>query len=146
VTAPKPSEIDWVLAEQEAISGLKGTDAWYERSNQLYQSAEFQNLKLRSLLDNIKRSLLCVTGEDPSIEDTSISQEILCWSLADRDLSTRSTIDDAISILIKHDRLPIDIAEKAELREGDYSAYYDWWAHGINEYIVIPYLQGKITE
>jgi hypothetical protein len=149
VSAVSPSEREWVLTEQEALHSLRGTDAYHNRLNQLYDSAEFQNLKLKSLLDSIERNLMCVIGEDPNIEDTSISQEMLCWSLADRDLSSRITIDAAIPILIKHNRLPEDIGEKSELKLTDYFDYshkFEWMAHGINEYIVIPYLRGGITE
>lgn len=141
VATPKPSEIAWVHTEQEAIASLKGTDAYDERVRQLYQSPEFQNLKLRILLDGIENTLQCVTSDD-----TNLRKEILCWSRASLDLSNRATLDDAIMILKKHDRLPKDIADKAELGLGNYSEDYDWMARGINEYIVIPYLQGRIME
>jgi len=147
VATPKPSEIDWVLAELEAIDGLEGGDAWRERGRQLFDSAEYQNRALRNLLDKIESTLVCVTGEDPSIEGTGIEQEMLCWSLASFALSTRSTIDDAIPVLIKHGRLPKDIKAKADLLVGtNYSDLWDWWGRGVHEFIVIPYLQGKITK
>ena len=77
---------------------------------QLHETPEFQNLKLRKLLDSIEHMLQCVIGVDV---DESIEQEILCWSVASRDLSNRATIDNAIPILVKHDRLPKDIEDKA---------------------------------
>ena len=88
--------------------------------------------------------LQCVIGVDV---DESIQQEILCWSLASLNLSDRSTIDEAIPVLVKHDRLPKDIEDKASLSViTNYSDFYDWYGTGIHAHIVIPYLQGKITE
>ena len=144
VATSKPADITWVLTEQQSIAQLDGTDARAARSIHLRGTPEFQNLELRTMLDNIEHMLQCVIGVDV---DESIEQEILCWSLASRHLSDRSTIDDAIPILVKHDRLPKDIEDKVRLLvTRNYSDMYDWWGTGIHAHIVIPYLQGKITE
>ena len=144
VATSKPADITWILTEQEAIDQLKGTPAWSARIIQLHETPEFQNLKLRNLLDNIEHMLQCVIGVDVI---WSIEREIFCWSVISRDLSDRSTIDNAIPILIKHDRLPKDIEDKAGLSViTNYSDFYDWYGTGIHAHIVIPYLQGKITE
>ena len=134
VTTPKPSEIEWLDAEQQAIAKLKETDAWSGRMAQLYDSPEFQHQKLYGLLDDIKTQLGCVIGED-----TILRREILCWSITSLRLSDRTTFDDAITILKRHGKLPEDIPD-------GYGEFYGWYASGINEYIVIPYLRGSIRE
>ena len=141
VATSKPADITWVLTEQQSILQLDGTDARAARSIQLHETPEFQNLQLRNLLDNIEYMLQCVIAVDV---DESIEREIFCWSVISLYLSDRSTIDDAIPILVKHDRLPKDIEDKASLLMiRNYSDIYDWWGTGIHEHIVIPYLQSE---
>ena len=112
VATSKPADITWVLTEQESIAQLDGTDARGARIIQLHETPEFQNLQLRNLLDNIEYMLQCVIAVDV---DESIEREIFCWSVISLYLSDSSTIDDAIPILVKHDRLPKDIEDKASL-------------------------------
>ena len=141
VAMSKPADITWVLTEQESIAQLDETDAQGARIIQLHETPEFQNLQLRNLLDNIEYMLQCVIAVDV---DESIEREIFCWSVISLYLSDRSTIDDAIPILVKHDRLPKDIEDKASLwMIRNYSDIYDWWGTGIHEHIVIPYLQSE---
>jgi len=142
LATPKPSEIAWVNKETVAIDKLRGTDAWRERITQFYESPEFQQQKLKSLLDNIKTGLQCVNNDK-----VNLKSEILCWAVASHNLSDKSTLDDSIMILKRNGRLPKDIADKAGLFEvTGYSARYDWYARGINQYIVIPYLSGRISK
>ena len=128
VATSKPADITWFLTEQESIAQLDGTDAQGARIIQLHETPEFQNLQLRNLLDNIEHMLQCVIAVDVH---ESIEREIFCWSVISLDLSDRSTIDDAIPILVKHDRLPKYIEDKVRLLVfRNYSDMYDWWVPG----------------
>ncbi len=142
LSEPKPSEISWVDEERVAIDKLKGTDAWNERIKRFYESPEFQHQKLKTLLGNIKQNLNCIT-----LNKISLRKEMLCWAKASLTLTDSTTFDDSISILIRNDRLPKDIAKKAKLLEiSGYSTKYGWYGRGIHEHIVIPYLAGKINK
>ncbi|WP_041280593.1 hypothetical protein [Desulfosudis oleivorans] len=142
LSTPKPSEIKWVNNERVAIDKLKGTDAWTERIQKLYESPEFQQQKLKSHLDNIIDSLQCVTNEN-----VNLKSEILCWAVASHHLSDETTLNDSIMILKRSGLLPEDIVKKADITESlGYGAKYNWFARGINEYIIIPYLSGRINE
>ena len=129
-------------SEQIAIEKLKGTDAWTERIQKFYESPEFQQQKLKSHLNNIINSLQCVTNEK-----INLKSEILCWAVASHSLSDELTLNFSIMILKRSRRLPEDIAKKAGLNESlGYGANYNWYARGINEYIIIPYLSGRIIK
>jgi len=142
LATPKPSEIAWVDKESEAITKLLGTDAFLERSIQLLESPEFQQQKLKTLLDNIKTSLQCINNDNVNLQS-----EILCWAVVSHNLSDETTLENSISILKGNGRLPKDIAKKAGLFEAmGYGGKYNMYARGIINHIVIPYLSGSITK
>ena len=136
----KPSEIEWIDQERIAIKKLEGTDAWSARLTQFYESPEFQQQKLKNLLGSIKSNIDCIMNEK-----VNLNTEMLCWTVTSYNLSDRSTFDDSIMTLKKHTKLPNDIVKKAGLWEASgYGAKFETYARGIIEYIVIPYLAGKI--
>jgi hypothetical protein len=136
----KPSELSWIEMERAAIDKLKGTDAWGTRMGQFYESPEFQNQKLKALLSNVRKGLECVINDK-----VKTNSEILCWAVVVHNLSDKATLDDSIAILVKHGRLPPDIAKKARLVEATgFGTKFTWYARGIQEFIVIPYLAGNM--
>ena len=64
--------------------------------------------------------------------------EITCWAVASLCLSYTIAFEDSFRILIKQNKVPKDIAEKARIYDTD--DFYDLYGRGILEYIVIPYL------
>jgi hypothetical protein len=118
-------------------------DAWSTRVRQLADSPEFWQGQLKDLLSVIKNNLDCIVNEK-----VELSPKMLCWAVAGHDLSDRSTFNDSIMILKKYGRLPKDIDQKAELLPETsglgYGYFYGLYARGITEYILIPYLAGKI--
>ena len=136
----KPSEALWLSQERAAIDRLEDSNATYSRLKNLVESPEFYLQKLKLLLDKIKRAISCAVQE--KIET---KQEMLCWLMASFHLSDRSTINDAMMILIRNGRLPKDIGKKSGLFcDLECSDPYEWFARGIQEYIVIPYFAGTL--
>lgn len=140
--APKPSEIEWVEKEQAAIDIITNIDARDERVADLYESPELQHQKLYNLLKSVKTHLRRIYSEK-----VSLREEIFCWAVVGYYLSYKSTLDSSIPILIRSDRLPKDIADKARLYpELGYGERYSWYGRVINEKIIIPYLADKILQ
>ncbi len=137
----KPSELSWIEKERAAIDKLReGSDAWSERMLQLYKSPEFQNQKLKTFLNNIRKSLECIINDK-----VKLNSEILCWAVVNHNLPDKTTFNDSITILRDQGRLPKDIAEKAHLVEANgFDTRFTFNARGIQEFIIIPYLAGHI--
>lgn len=138
----KPSEAQWLVQERAAIDRLKDSDAKWSRLRNYMGSSELQQQKLKSLLDSIKESLSCTVQEH-----IEAKAEMLCWLLLSFHLSDHATIDDAMIVLIRNGRLPSDVAQKVGLGADErfgYGTAYEWYARGVQEFIVIPYFTGKL--
>ncbi len=134
VPNPSPSELSWLDKEQSEIDKIdKRTDTWIERLEKFHESPEFQQRKIKTLLNNTKTNIECIINNEGKLKF-----EILCWALISRTLSASSTISDAIMILKRYDRLPKYIELKT-----DSTSYY-LYGLGIQDYIVIPYIAGNI--
>lgn len=137
----KPQEAAWLKQEKEAIGKLDQAEAVTSRRVQMAMTPEFQQEKLHSTLTAIQDTLACAA--DPS---SSLSREMMCWSVASFLLTDRAMFDDSISILLKAGRLPRDVEKQAFLGSESlgFGYFYDvLWGRGIQEHIVIPYLKGQ---
>lgn len=135
-----PSERSWVIAEQAEAQQIKDEAARNQRFIRLHESQEFQQHKIKAILDAAMDALQCVVNTS-----VGIRREMLCWSMASFQLSDAETLNYAIQNLIHHARLPKNIAEKAQLPlVSGFSTKFTWYSRGMLEYIVIPYLAGRI--
>lgn len=142
VPALKPNEVAWVINEKTEIQKIQDTNARSEREEKLVSSPEFQQMRLRSDLQEIVNSL--DKAMSPKI---SIRAEILNWCIASHNLTNNEEMNDAIKILIQSGRLPSDLAQKVRLGEAiGYTGLLGWWGRGIQEHLVIPYLKGEIKK
>lgn len=142
VPALKPNEVAWVINEKAEIQKIQDTNARSEREEKLVSSPEFQQMRLRSDLQEIVNSL--DKAMSPKI---SIRAEILNWCIASHNPTNNEEMNDAIKILIQSGRLPSDLAQKVRLGEAiGYTGLLGWWGRGIQEHLVIPYLKGGIKK
>ena len=119
VPTPKPSEIEWVKSEEEAIEKIMktGENVGTQRIINLYTSPEWNHELLYSTLSNIQSSLDCL--KNPKV---SLKNETLCWAVTAHNISNRHAINGPIGILVKDKRLPKDISDKTFLStKEDYS-------------------------
>ena len=134
----KPQDSAWLTQENEAIDRLGQSEAALSRRVQLGTSPEFQHEKLHNSLAAIRDAIAC--AGDPS---TSLSREMMCWSVGSFLLTDRDMFNDSISILIKAGRLPRDVEKHAISPSLGFGYFYNLWGRGIQDYIVIPYLKGQ---
>lgn len=142
VPAPKPNEVAWVVNEKAEIEKIQDAEARSEREEKLVGSPEFQQARLRSDLQEIADALDGVMKPD-----ISTRAEMLNWCIASHGLTNNEEMNDAINILIQSGRLPSDLASKVKLGGAiGYTGVLGWWGRGIQEYLVIPYLEDKIKK
>lgn len=140
LSSPKPENTTWLKKEREAISNLKDSDAVEHRYARLIQTPEYQHEKLHGMLTMVHEALLCVAS--PS---TTISREIMCWSVASFHLTDHSVFNEAIPILINSGWMPNDLDKhtKAAGKSLGYGFYFEAWGRGIQEHVIIPYLKSQ---
>ncbi len=137
----KPSEVEWVKKEEEAIK-TENPSAVARRLNNLIFSPEYNYYMFKKLLRDAIESLECTKSKDKGLE-----KEILCWEIIVKNFSYNRSIDSAIDILIRNHRLPKDIFEKTILgSEKSPSNIFNGYAKSIKKYIVYPYLANRFTE
>ena len=138
----KTTEVDWIEKERTEIAKLNDSSAANSRLVKLFGSPEFQHQNLDRLLKAMLDALECVVN--PNVE---LKREMLCWSVASFNMTDSVTLTDSIRILRNSERLPANIAQLAELSDvngiGD---EYTWLGRGMQEYILIQYLAGKIKQ
>lgn len=141
VRSPSPSEEEWVKGEQIAIEKLTDRDAEFNRTIQLVESPDFQQVKMRNYVVALGDSLGCIS--DPKVD---LKREMLCWAAASYQLSDSVTLDDGVRILLHAKRLPDKtIEELAGTREHDGMSFkYRMLSRNIQENVVLPYLRGEI--
>ena len=139
---PKPSEIAWVNSEKTEIDKISDDSAKSTRSLSFAESPEFQQIKLCRILDNIILCLEMVTNKHISLQE-----EMKFWAIASFGLTDNSTMNDAITILMKSGRLPNDLPKRVKLGDAiGYTGILGWYGRGIHEYITIPYLNNEIKK
>ena len=140
VQSPKPSENAWVASERTQIAEIKDLDAKVARFILLEKSAEYQQSKLHNHLQEINKALLCVMQNPESLQ-----REMYCWSVASF-LLDDELFDYGIKLLINSKRLPENLPIKigTSTPEG-IQLRYRLLSRGIQESIMFPYLQGKVT-
>ena len=140
----RPSELDWIKAEQAAINripGPEGPEAATQRTIGLFSSVEFQHMVLANLAKAVVDALECVANLG-----VSLGREMFCWSVASFNISD-SSWDDGIPLLIRFERLPKDLKKLNRMiatAESGHWFLYKRAARSIQEFIVIPYLGGRI--
>jgi hypothetical protein len=139
----KPSELEWINAEFEAIKGLGGNNASQSRMVSVLGSAEFQHKTIAATAQAVYDALECVINSQ-----TRINREMFCWSVASFNI-TDSVWTDGIPILIRTGRLPNEVlASKKQpiLFNPGTPTFFSKFGRSILEFIVIPYLGGRIQE
>lgn len=137
----KPTELDWIKAEREAL-GRSYSQAMHLRLLGLTESAEFKHMEISNLGQSIADALECVVN--PQV---ALNREMFCWSVASFNISD-SSWKEGIPILIKSGRLPKEV-EPPGKNIGLFnpaSVVFHRVGRNISEFIVIPYLGGKIRE
>lgn len=138
----KITEVKWIEKERAEIAKLNNSKAENSRLVKLFGGPEFQHQKLDGLLKTILDALECAAN--PNVE---LKGEMLCWSVASFNMTDSVTLTDSIRILRNSGILPANIVQQAELSDvnglGD---EYTWLGRGMQEYILIPYLAGKIKK
>jgi hypothetical protein len=118
------------LEQDEAKLAASGSEG---RPNaELQLSVAYQHRKLAKLLDDIHTALDCVMNSDTE------PSEMLCWARASLLLSDEESLKLAIGILRDNRRLPENRNLPPLIRGPE--VWYDTYARGILEYILIPYL------
>ena len=138
----KPTELDWIKAEQEAVKGIKNREAMESRLSGLLGSVEFNHMTIGNLAQAIDDALECAASSQ-----VALSREMFCWSVASFNI-TESSWGEGIPLLIKSRRLSKDVETPGKLiglfHPG--SVFFDKAGRSILELIVIPYLGGTIQE
>lgn len=138
----KPSEKTWIDEERLAIDNLGDSKAASSRLRTWYESPEVQHERLATALTEITNALHCVIDGTPPLR-----REIVCWAVASSNLTDSTTLDTAIGILLKSGRLPKKPLSEYFFWEGpDYTNNWRWYGRGMLQYLVVPYLQGNITQ
>ena len=140
VPIPKPSEVDWVNSERAAIEIITDPEAKSARLEKLSEGPEFQQIRLRADLQQIINFMDAITTRN-----IPVKKEMLYWCIASHGLTNNEEMNDAIKILIQAGRLPEDLALKVKLGQAiGYTGVLGWFGRGIQEFLVIPFLAGKI--
>ena len=140
VQSPRPSETAWVESEQAQIAKIKDTDISLSRVTQLHKSAEFQQSKVYSHLQEIRSALNCVIQAPPTLQ-----REMFCWSVASFLLDESDIFSYGIDILVTAKRLPEDLPRRGGVTtlEG-IQLRNRWFSRGIQQHIMFPYLRGEV--
>ena len=142
ISIPTPNAVDWVLSEQREIEKIQNTQAQSERQEKLYDSPDFQQVKLRAELLEIIHAL-----NEIMKQNISTRVEMAYWCRVSLGLTNNESMNDAIRILIQSGRLPSDLPNKVKLGGAiGYTGVLGWWGRGIQEYLIIPYLEGKLRK
>lgn len=133
--SPKPSELDWLKKEREAIAKIESGDVAMSRINHYLLSPEYQHEKLHSAATALSDALTCAAESK-----VSLSREMMCWSVANLYLTDRSMFEESMDVLKKAGRLPSDLYKEGNVAVGS-GRLYSTFGRGIQEHIVIPHLQ-----
>ena len=136
---PRPSDVAWVETEQAAIRQLTDAEAATSRRIQLYQSPEFQHVKVHNYLQEIQSSFRCVMEPDPTLQ-----REMFCWASAAFLLGDKSVFKDGVRILHRAKRLPDNTVKGASPGYDSLDFLYEAYSRGIQEYLILPYLRGDL--
>jgi len=118
------------LEQDEAKLAAAGTDS---RPNaELQLSVAYQHRKLVKLLSDIHTALDCVVNSDID------AAEMLCWARTSLLLSDEESLKLAVGTLRDNRRLPENKNLPPLIRGPE--VWYDSYARGILEFILIPYL------
>jgi hypothetical protein len=118
------------LAQDEEKLAAAGPDS--KPNAELQLSVAYQHRKLVKLLADIHTALDCVINSDTN------PSEMLCWARASLLLSDEESLKLAIGILRDNRRLPENRNLPPLIRGPE--VWYDTYARGILEFILIPYL------
>lgn len=140
----KPSEIEWLMAEEKAIEKLRKSDASaaLERMKNYDHSPEYQHFQLDLLLKKLEEDLQCIINKK-----TNLKSEMLCWVSVSINLPNKGKFHDPLMILRKHGRLPSDIGKKAGLYISNNEIIaFDYYSRGILKSIITPYISGTLSD
>src|SRR5262245_40009856 len=120
------------LQQDEAKLAAAGADS--KPNAELQLSVPYQHRKLARLLADIHTALDCVVNSDTD------PSEMLCWARASLLLSDEESLKLAIGTLRDNRRLPENRNLPPLIRGPE--VWYDTYARGILQFILIPYLGG----
>jgi hypothetical protein len=140
VRYPTPKEDEWIERQRSLIEAATG-DARSHQQLQLYRSTPLQLSKLRGLLDQLQASLRCI------LTAAQERAEMACWSIASFYLTDRTTLKEAVEILVRAGEIPTKALTLSLLRDtAGFASDYLSYGRGVLEYVVIPYLQKDATK
>jgi hypothetical protein len=91
----------WLASEREALNRLRG-EAFVSKVSKFISSPEFALENMRSKLSETDRSLNCILAHG-----VSLHQEALCWARANLLLTDRSTMNDALTVLVENNAISL---------------------------------------
>jgi hypothetical protein len=128
----------WLASERETLNRLRG-EAFVSKVSKFISSPEFALENMRSKLSETDRSLNCILAHG-----VSLHQEALCWARANLLLTDRSTMNDALTVLVENNVISLgpEVAKQLDLSEStdDRWMLFFSWGRAIQERIVIPLL------
>lgn len=142
VPIPKPDEMEWVLSEKSEIDKIQDASAKNEREEKWSSTPEFQQAHLRSNLLEIVNAL-----NEAMKPNISIRVEMFNWCKAAYGMTNNEDMNDSIRTLIQSGRLPSDLPVKVKLGQATgYTGVLRIWGRGIQERLLMPYLEGRIQK
>lgn len=123
------SEVEKLEADEAKLAAPSSAS---KPQAELQLSVAYQHRKLIRLLTDIRAALECVIGSRTD------AAEMLCWARASLLLSDEEALKLAIGTLRDAHRLPLNKNLPPLIRGPE--VWYDTYARGILEYILIPYL------
>lgn len=139
---PKPQDVLWVnteLAARERLWREGQIEAGNARSHQLHLSVEFAHIRLYNSLSAISDSLACAASAS-----VSIGREMKCWATAAHLLTDQHSLEASIERSLESGRLAKEAINSGllnELNRGFHGMKMLEYGRGIQQYIVIPYLE-----
>ena len=129
-----PKEIEKLERDEAKLVAAPVGD---KSTTELQLSVAYQHRRLLKLLTEIRGALDCVMRSERDVD------EMLCWARASVLLADEESLKLAVGILREHRRLPLDKDLPVRIRGPE--VWYDSYARGILEFILIPYLSAAAT-
>jgi hypothetical protein len=142
----KPSELEWIDKEKQALDKLEG-DAWMQKLMKIEWAPETHTKTIKLYLKAVLESLNEIVGN----KDLTLREEVLCWAHIVLILIKDTTFNESLAVLEKNGRIQLtkDIKDRLLLADGKSVGLwviYNLYGEYIQLYIVLPYLRGEISK
>lgn len=136
MSAPRPSERDWVEKERAALGRLPDDTNSRGRQARLLRSIEFQHVRLYDHLAETQTALQCAIAST-----SSTPTEMYCWAKASTLLSYGDIFQSGVTTLLAAKRLPPNLAKTLNrTSNAGVIIWFEFYSHSIANDYVIPYL------